>query len=102
MRDHCNGERSLEAVLLARQGLVAAVRSTRDWPTEGLRVFVEEDRRREEVVLLRGKAVLHSMKPPERGGRINAGKGKKKGRAELQRLAGNVSINPTRHVVLCC
>ena len=78
MRDHCNGERSLEAVLLARRGLVAAVRSTRDWPTEGLRVFVEEDRRKEEVVLLRGKAVLHStlLKPPERVGgrsRINAG-----------------------------
>ena len=40
MRDHCNGERSLEAVLLARRGLMAAVRSTRDWPTEGIRVFV--------------------------------------------------------------
>jgi hypothetical protein len=55
MRDHCNGDLSLEAVLLARRGLMAAVRSTRDWPTEGLRVFAE-DRKRGEV--LGGKAVL--------------------------------------------
>jgi len=59
--------------------MAAAVRSTRDWPTEGLRVFAEEEegRRKEEVVLLGGKAVLHStlLKPPERvGSRINAGK----------------------------
>jgi hypothetical protein len=65
---------------------MAAVRSTRDWLTEGLRVFMD-DRKRGEV-LLGGRAVLgvlHStLKLPEHvelsracvGSRINArGKG---------------------------
>jgi len=65
---------------------MAAVRSTRDCPTEGLRVFAE-DRRKEAVVLGGNKAVLgllHStpLKLPEHvelsvGSRINAGKGRR-------------------------
>jgi hypothetical protein len=49
---------------------MAAVKSTRDCPTEGLRVFAAEDRRKEEVVL-GGKdeavlGLLHStLKLPE-------------------------------------
>lgn len=107
MRDHCNGDRSLEAVLLARRGLMAAdVRSTRDWPTEGLRVFAEEeeDRRKEEVVLLGGKAVLHStlLKPPERvGSRINAGTARQRegGVSTVGRQRKHQSNSPRS---LCC
>jgi hypothetical protein len=87
---------------------MAAVRSTRDWPTERLRVFAE-DRKRGEV-LLGGKAVLgmlHStLKLPEHvelsracvGSRINASKASK-GRGGLSLTVGRRRTHPTRHVV---
>ena len=103
MRDHCKGDRSLEAVLLARRGVMAAVRSTRDCPREGLLVFAED---RKGEVVLGGQAVLHStLKLLEHvelsracvGSRINASKARQGDGLSL--AVGRRRTHPTRHVV---